>query len=141
MRAWLHDTLCDHEPLRLQMGIAGVEEMRTRVMPRRSEETINVAKPFLIYGLGNATSEQLSDATAQDKNAERQFFQVWIHDEGGDFGLIDEIVPTIIDLLRGASSPADKVVTIEYLETSGEFNNETYNTNFRYIRFQAIRTN
>jgi len=29
-------------------------------------------------------------------------------------------------------------VTIRYLETSAEFSNQTYNTIFRYIRFQAI---
>lgn len=141
MRAWLYDLLTQHPPLQAAVE-ATPSEMLDRVMPRRSEETINLPKPWLMYGLGNATSEDLSDSTAkdpQDKNAERQFFQIWIHDEGGDFNKIDDIARIVIALVTGAESPEDGVLTVRYLETSAEFSNETYNTNFRYIRFQAIK--
>lgn len=136
MRAWLYDLLTTDVPLQSDLG--GAEGIKDRVMPRRSEGDILSAKPFLIYGLGNSTDEGLVDSTANDGQAERQFFQVWIHDEGGSYALIDDLVKKVKKRLIGASSPANRVTTIRYLETSQEFNNETYNTIFRYIRFQAI---
>ena len=97
----------------------------------------------MVFGLGNSTSEALVDSTAldpNDKDAERQFFQVWVHDDSESYSLIDSIVEKVKRRLIGASSTEHKVLTITYLETSAEFNNETYNTLFRYIRFQAIKT-
>lgn len=141
MRAFLHDLLHTDIELQTYLGLTP-EELQARVMPRRAERTIDIPKPFLIYGLGNASNMDLSDSTANEPNdaeAERQYFQVWIHDEGGDFSVIDDIVEIVKRRLRGAQSTAHGIYTIEYLETSQEFNNETYNTNFRYIRFQAIK--
>lgn len=136
MRTWLYETLTSDPDLQSDLG--GAEGIVERVMPRRSQETINIPKPFVIYGLGNSTSEQLEDSTANDAHAERQFFQIWIHDEGGSYTLIDDLVKKVRKRLTGASHPPSNVVTVRYLETSSEFGNETYGTIFRYIRFQAI---
>jgi hypothetical protein len=135
MRAWLYDTLVNSVELRTMMGYAE-EEMRAQVMPRHSHDTINIKKPFIIYGLGNNTNEDLAEA--DDHEAHRQFLQIWVHDEGGDFSLIDDILEELKKLLIGASSAPDKVTMVRWLENSQEFNNETYNTIFRYARFQAI---
>ena len=137
MRAFLFDTLTDYADLQADLG--GAEGIKDRVIPRRSRGDILVARPFLIFGLGNATSEQLEDSTANDAEAERQFFQVWVHDDEDSYVKIDQMIDKVKKCLIGASSVPHKVLTIRYLETSGEFNNESYNTNFRYIRFQAIR--
>lgn len=137
MRAWLFDRLTADTDLQQDLG--GVDGIKDRVIPRRSRGDILVARPFLIYGLGNATNEQLGDSTANDVEAERQFFQIWIHDEEESYILIDNMITKVKKNLIGASSVPDKILTVRYLETSQEFNNETYNTNFRYIRFQAIR--
>lgn len=140
MRAWLYDTLVASTELKSDLG---AEIITTRVIPRRSKlvvDTNTLPRPFLIYGLGNSTREGLVDSTAddpQDKDSENQFFQIWVHDEGGSFELINQIIQHVIELLHGASSAANRILTISHLETSSEFNNETYNTNFRYIRFQA----
>lgn len=139
MRAWLYDHLTTDPELQGFFG--GPVGILERVMPRRSQGNILVPKPFLIYGLGNSTNEQLGDSTATDEEelqAERQFFQVWIHDEGGSYLQIDDIVAQVKKRLTGASDVPSRVNTVIYLETSQEFNNETYNTIFRYIRFQAI---
>jgi hypothetical protein len=141
MRAWLYDWIVSDPALASKLGV-DLDDLPSHVTPRRAQENVtyeDLPRPFLIYGLGNATAEQLSDSTANDAQAERQFFQVWVHDEGGDFNLIDEIVAIVIKRLRGAKSVPDFVYTVEYLETSQEFNNQTYGTNFRYIRFQAIK--
>lgn len=136
MRAWLYDRLTTHQPLWEAMGATSTT-VKKQVVPRESQSNINLPKPFLVFGLGNETNEALSDEN--DHRASRQFFQVWVHDEGGSFSRIDNnIIPVVKDLLIGASDKASMVTTILWLETSGEFSNETYNTLFRYIRFQAI---
>jgi hypothetical protein len=138
MRAWLYDTLTDSTELQSDLG--GVGGIGDRVLPRRSQQVIPELKPFVVYGLGNSTAEGLGDSTApNDKDADRQFFQVWVHDDGGSFTKIDTIVAKVIKLLHGAGSPANGVITVIYLETSAEFSSETYGTNFRYIRFQAVK--
>lgn len=137
MRAWLYDTLTLDPELQSMLG--GVEGITKRVMPRRSQTTIEGPRPFLIFGLGNNTNEDLGDPTANDVEADRQFFQIWIHDEdSGSYALIDDFIPVLKRVLVGATSPPDRIMTIAWLETSQEFNNETYHTLFRYIRFQAI---
>ena len=137
MRTWLYDRLTTDDQLTQILG--GVEEVKDRVMPRRSRQVIPSQSPFIIYGLGNDTNEELGDSTANDVDTHRQFFQVWIHDEdSGSYSLIDDIIPVVKRLLVGASSPENNIMTIAWLENSQEFNNETYNTLFRYMRFQAI---
>lgn len=141
MRPLLYDLLTTDTDLQSDLG--GASDILNRVLPRRSRENILVVRPFLVFGLGNATSEALVDSTANDpvdKDGERQFFQVWVHDDSESYALIDNIVEKVKRRLIGVSSTEHRVLTIAYLETSAEFNNETYNTLFRYIRFQAIKT-
>jgi hypothetical protein len=135
MRAWLYDHLTTDPDLigALRTDVNGI---LTRVMPRVSQDTINIPKPFLVYGLGNNTNEDLAEDN--DHEAHRQFFQVWIHDEGGDYGLIDDMVEIVKGAFQGKNHPPSNVTQVRWLETSGEFANETYNTIFRYVRFQAI---
>src|SRR6478752_7422124 len=102
MRAWLYDQLTSSTALQARFG--GVDGIKSRVIPRYSKDDINTKKPFLMYGLGNATSFELSDSTSNDSDAERQFFQVWIHDEGGSFENIDSIfIPAVKACLVGKS--------------------------------------
>lgn len=138
MRTWLYDRFISDAELQSMLG--GVEAIKTRVLPRRSQtNTVDAQRPFLMYGLGNNTNEALSDSTANDVEAHRQFLQIWIHDEdSGSYSLVDDFIPVIKRILVGASSPENRIMTIAWLETSQEFHNETYNTLFRYLRFQAI---
>lgn len=139
MRAMLYDLLTTDPVLQAAMGVT-YEELQERVTPRRAQENNDIPKPFAVYGLGNSTNEGLTDSTAKNPDgAERQFFQVWIHDEGGDYTQIDNLVEIVKKRLTGQGNPAYRVITIQYLETSQEFSNETYGTLFRYIRFQAIK--
>lgn len=135
MRAFLYDLLTTDAELQSLFGWT-LEEAQDRVIPRQSEESINIPAPYIVYGLGNNTNEALAEDT--DHTAHRQFFQVWIYDEGGDYGLIDDAIPVVKRILVNAHDTVSKVTTILWLETSAEFYNETYNKLFRYIRFQAI---
>lgn len=137
MRAWLYDTLTTDPDLEGLLGGNDPESgILKRVVPRESQSTINLPKPFLVYGLGNATNENLGEDT--DHEAWRQFSQIWVHDEGGDYNLIDDIVELIRQAFHGKGSPAHQIITTRWLETSQEFSNETYGTLFRYLRFQHI---
>jgi len=94
--------------------------------------------PFLVYKLGNETWEELSEESL----ASRQFFQVWVHDFSdqavADYMLIDEVIRALKQQLVNASSAADGVITIRFLEVSQDLNDETLNTVMKYVRFQAV---
>ena len=138
MRAWLYDLLSGDAQLQGLVN-ATPEEWADRVMPRQSQTTFNIDKPFLVFGMGNNTNEALAED--QDHTAHRQFFSIWVHDEGGDYDLIERILIRVKQLLVNASHPASHVSTVMWLETSQEFVNDTYNTIFKYARFQAIISN
>lgn len=146
MRTWLYERLATDPDLRPDFGLDEAA-VRKVVVPRRSEQTINVdvqvnladelgTRRFIVYGLGNDTNEDLAEA--MDHEAHRQFFQIWIHDEGPSYLLIDDTIPKIKARLQNASDKASHVTTVRWLETSQEFSNDTYKTVFRYVRFQAI---
>ena len=130
MRAWLYDLIRTDPALQSELSLTEAQ-LTARVVPRESQDDFNLPKPFFVYGMGNVTNEDLAED--DDHEAYRQFFQVWIHDEGGDFSLIDDCVEIIKRRLIGASNAAAMVTLVKWLETSGEFSNQTYNTNFRYI--------
>lgn len=135
MRTFLYDTLTQSEELQAFLG-GSLETAKDRVIPRRSESTVNVPKPFIVYGLGNSTNEALAED--EDHTAYRQFLQIWFHDEGGSYLQIDAMIEVVKKLLVGQRNTAAMVTNLHWLENSQEFSNETYNTIFRYARFQAI---
>ena len=137
MRTWLYERLATDPELIPTLGVDETE-VRTRIHPRRSEETIVLPTPYIIFGLGNDTNEDLAEDT--DHEAHRQFFTIWIHDEGPTFTTIDDLIPIIKARLQNAQDSDAGVTMVRWLETSSEFNNETYKTVFRYCRFQAIRS-
>lgn len=131
MRTWLHQRLISSAEVQTWLG----GDPAGRVFPRFTQSTIPGPRPFIIHGLGNS-SDMLS---SEDEGfGRRQYFQVWLHDEGADYTRIDEGLDIVTALLVNQSDPASNLTTVQWLETSQEFNNETYNTIFRYLRFQAI---
>lgn len=129
MRAWLHQRLSTSSSL--------VTYLSTRFYQGESLTTTPSVKPFLVYTMGNSTDELLSD---EPGGPERQFFQIYVHDEGGDYSRIDDIIWEVRQLLEGASSKDDGILTIIHLETSRDLDDSTMNTILRYIRFQAVRS-
>lgn len=93
-------------------------------------------KPFLIYTMGNITDEGMSDPDAFQPS--RQFFQVYIHDEVGDYSKIDDLVKIIRDVFLTAGLP-DDVSGLQYLETSRDLDDPTLQTIMRYMRFQLAK--
>lgn len=95
-----------------------------------------IPKPFLVYTVGNATNENLSE---EDSTPERQFFQVYVHDKPADYTRIDQIVIAVKAKLKNVQSAEYGIITIRYLETSRDLDDNTLGTIMRYIRFQAIK--
>ena len=128
MRTWLHQTLKNDLPL--------IELFGDRFFQGESMRSSVVVKPFLVYTIGNATDVLLSE---EPDTPERQFFQIYIHDEGADYTRIDEGVKRVKKLLRHQQNAEAGIIDIIYLETSRDLDDVTMNTILRYIRFQAIK--
>lgn len=128
MRTWLYQTLKNDPGL--------IELFGNRFYQGESMMSANIAKPFLVYTIGNATDALLSE---EMNTPERQFFQIYIHDEGADYTKIDEGVRRVKNLLRHQQSAEAGIIDIVYLETSRDLDDVTMNTILRYIRFQAIK--
>lgn len=105
-----------------------------RIYQSASMTTAQTVKPFIIYHIGNNTSENL----AEDHPANRYFFQIYIYDDGGDYTRIDNIGDRVKALLSGASSPQDKIINTRFLERSQDLNDETLRAIFNYLRFQWV---
>jgi hypothetical protein len=129
LRAFIYSTLTLHD-------LPG--QANQRVFPKRSMKSSVEEHPYIVYKLGNNTNMGLSEVSAINQ----QYFQVYVHDytdtQTADYGLIDEVLEAIKALLVNASSATDGAITIQYLETSQDLNDETLGTLFRYLRFFAI---
>lgn len=131
MRSWLHQTLKNDPDIQTWLG----GDPTGRVFPRFTKSTSVITKPFIIHGLGNRSPIISSE---DEGFGDRQYLQVWLHDEGADYTKIDEGLDLVKAALINGSDKPSNLTTVNYLETSQEFNNETYGTIFRYLRFQAI---
>ena len=118
--------------LRNDPTLAGL--VSNRVFQGGAMTTANTPKPFVVYHIGNNTSEGLSD----EHPASRLFFQVYIHDQPGDYVRIDDIGDQVKALLVGKGSPADHIITTRFLERSQDLDDQTLGTIFQYLRFQWV---
>jgi len=131
MRTWLYQTLINAPTLQAVLEATDLSE---RVFQGESLDTNQIIKPFLVYTIGNSTSEHLSDY----HTANRQFFTIFVHDQPADYTKIDDVVKVVKTLLVGAGDKASHMMIIRHLETSRDLDDQTMNTILRYIRFQAI---
>jgi len=128
MRVWLYSRLTGSSALAAYVN--------GRIIQGESAEQANILEPFIVYTIGNATDEELSE---EPEGPQRQFFQIYIHDRGGDYSRIDNIVAIIKTLLRNQSDKASGIINVIYLETSRDLDDSTMGTILRYIRFVAIK--
>lgn len=129
MRQWVYDILKTVDgPATVKQGGA-VISATPKELPR----------PFLVYHMGNATDEGLWDSE-DNPEASRQFLTVYVHDNPADYSRIDEIVEKVIKaMVNSGGSVADRILMVNYLETSRDFDDQTLKTIHRYIRFQLIK--
>lgn len=134
-RTFIYGTMVNFEALTDLIG--GPED--PRIFAKKTMQSSVEEHPYLVYKLGNSTSENL----AETEDIERQFFQVWVHDyqsqDIADYAQIDDVIKQLKAAFKLAGSKADGVWTTIYLETSQDLNDETLGTIFRYVRFQLIK--
>lgn len=135
-RTFVYRRLTTYQPLADLIG--GLDN--PRVWAKKSMTSSVEECPFIVYKLGYAANEDLSEVDTW----ERQFFQVWIHDYDdqkgvADYMRIDAIAKEVKATFKLAGSIEDGVLMARYLETSQDLNDETLSTVFRYLRFQLIK--
>lgn len=124
-RAFVYDTLSTFP------GLAPL--VQDRIFQQGSVLTAQTVKPYLVFTMGNNTDEGYSDLDSF--RPARQFFQVFIHDEVGDYARIDEIVKQLKQAFLAAPVSGD-VCGVQYLETSADHDDPTLASIMRYVRFQ-----
>lgn len=129
----MYDLLTNDVPLKTLVGATRTDQW---LFPRESLVSANVITPYLAYGLGNNTNEDLAED--DDHIANRQFLQIWAFDAGADYNLIDDVLDRVKVLLHNAQSPPDLVTRVGWLERSQDFYQQTLEAVFRYDRYQAI---
>jgi len=91
--------------------------------------------PYIVYKLGHNANENFSEQL----QISRQFLQIFIHDfadyETASYDKIDEVIQVLKNLFFQASSPADGVIAVSYVETSQDLDDQTLSTTMKYIRF------
>lgn len=93
-------------------------------------------KPYLVHHFGNNTDEGMYDE--DDRKPNRQFLQIFIHCDQGDYGPVDDLIPLVkAALTNRAGRPAD-LIHVQYLETSQDLQDDLLQSYFRYVRFQLI---
>lgn len=128
IRTWVHHQLTTFAGLSAITG--------ARVWQQGAVLTAQESKPYLVHHFGNNTDEGMYDEDSFQPN--RQFLQVFIHTNQGDYGPIDDIIPYVKQaLLALAGRPLD-LIGVQYLETSQDLQDDALQTYFRYMRFQLI---
>lgn len=124
-RTFVYSMLTTHAPLTALVG--------NRVYQQNSLLSAQTTKPYLVYTFGNNTDEGMGDPDSFRPG--RQFGQVYIHDEPGDYSRIDDIVVALKNAFL-ATPPSGNVCGIQYLETSRDLDDSTLESIMRYVRFQ-----
>lgn len=108
-----------------------------RVFQQGSLLSAQTVKPYGVYTMGNNTDEGMADE--DNFQPSRQFFQVFIHDEVGDYSRIDAIVAELKRAFLSALRTGD-VCGVQYLETSRDLDDPTLESIMRYVRFQLAKS-
>lgn len=128
IRTWVHTRLTSDAALVARVG--------DRVIQQGAVLSAQTVKPYLVHHFGNNTDEGMYDEDSWRPN--RQFLQVYVHCDQGDFGPVDDIIPLVKDALTSLAGRPDNLVHVQYLETSQDLQDDLLQTYFRYIRFQLI---
>lgn len=128
VRTWVQSTLVNDSAL--AAIIAG------RVYQMGGVIGAQTTKPYLVHHFGNNTDEGMYDQDNLQPN--RQYLQVFIHVDQGDYGPIDDLVPLVKNALNNGPGKPGSLIEVQYLETSQDLQDNLLQTYFRYMRFQLI---
>lgn len=104
-----------------------------RIFQQGSLLSAQTVKPYIVYNMGNNTDEGMSDPDSFSPS--RQYFQVYLYDEVGDYSRIDDLIAELKRAML-AAQPTGDVCGVQYLETSRDLDDPTLEAIMRYVRFQ-----
>lgn len=141
MRVWLYNLLkgdvTGTTSLQgiMESKLAVGETLEDRVSQGETMSDRLTKKPYIFYTIGNATNDQLGEGTI----TYNQFFQIYIHDEPGDYQLIDKLLKRTVHILDNAHGVHEEydIMHVQHLESSRDLDDVTLGTVMRYIRFVA----
>lgn len=111
-----------------------------RIKTGQSMMTAQVAKPYIVVNFTNDPDLGWDDPDV-DARPHMQYFIVYVHDARPSYVQVDQICDLVKNAFRlNPSSTDDKVVWTTYLERSGDFDDVSLDTVFRYMRFIATMT-
>lgn len=128
-RQFVYDVITGYAPVTTLVG--------ERVFQQGSLLTAQTIKPYLVYTMGNNTDEEMSDPDSF--RPARQFFQIFVHDEVGDYTRIDTIMGHLKNAFLSAPLSGD-VCGVQYLEASRDLDDPTLESIMRYSRFQLAKS-
>lgn len=112
----------------------------SRIKMGQSLMTAQIVRPFIVVKMMNDPDLSWDDPDV-DLRPHQQYFMVYVHDTRTSYVQIDQICDLVKNAFRlNPSSSDDKVVWTTYLERSGDFDDVTLDTVFRYMRFIATMT-
>lgn len=129
IREWVYNTLKTDTALTDLVG--------GRVLLQGSVLSAQQTKPYLVYHFGNQTDEGMYDE--DNFQPSRQFLQIFMHVDQGDYGPIDDIADAVKVALKSTTNRPPYLIYIQYLETSQDLQDNILQTFFRYARFQIAQ--
>lgn len=118
--------------------LTSTPQVSGRVFAKKTMTSGVEQHPYMVFKLGNNTNEELAETV----DASRQFIQIFVHDyadkDVADYTKIDEIIASLKASLVNQSSAEDGILTVIYLETSQDLDDDTLNTVMKYVRFQLV---
>lgn len=128
VRTWVHIQLTTHSGL---VAVTG-----GRAFQQGSLLSSQQIKPYLVHHFGNNTDEGMADE--DNFQPTRQFLQIYIHVDQGDYGPIDDIMPLVKAAMSTQAGQPAELISARYLETSQDLQDDLLQTYFRYMRFQLL---
>lgn len=121
MREEIYSLLTGSAPL--------VDLVSYRIYPVNVQDT-KPPVPYIVYKIGVSTPRIVP---AQSSN-----FQVWAHDDRGDYAVIDQILSEVKKALITEENP--NYFAIRWLDDSEDLYDESSVTITRYSRFDMVRS-
>lgn len=125
VRTWVHTRLTSLSP-----------DPVKEVWQQGAVLSAQVPRPYLVHHFGNNTDEGMYDEDSFKPN--RQFLQVFLHCDQGDYGPLDDLLPQVKTALMSLAGRPSDLIHVQYLETSQDLQDDLLQTYFRYMRFQLI---
>lgn len=131
-REWVYQRAQDDVTL---AGLVG-DRIYAATSLREDDATRSLTKPFIVYRVWGSRPELRGDDSDKKR---REVFQLFVHDEPGDYGKIDDILTRLYELFADVRDQEAGIIS-EWLEMSEDFRDDDMHTIMRYCRIHIKYT-